>query len=372
MKGKTKKRKIGKILLLGLSFILTIVVTFSITMAWFFDSDWASKDITMAGKVGIELRDYNQVTTSGQDALNFKISTDKAYPGQSVQVSAEVRNNSADDLTTAGGACYIRARFSVYTDITDSAFDASKLYTYISKLITAQNSTATNYCWNYYQAGATPLSDSGISDQDISYYLNGKNLGDADPGSSVKDDGYYYLCYKANMDLTQKIPTPSTADDATATEDQTIKTTANILKPLSINESNVFLMNSTFIIPWTLTNDFADKTIRLLVTFQAIQTFIPQIGSEGGVSAGFISTAANNQLLPSLCTFNSNSVTTVFNSCSYAPIEFKCHHCGAEASVSKFTENSLATDKCQGCQKEFGLQKQSVNTGSFTNPYTPA
>ena len=91
MKGKRqKKRKIGKIMLLSMSFLLTIVLTFTITMAWFFDSDWASNHVTMAGSVGIEIRDYQKQTTSGSGNLNFEISTNLAYPGQSIQVCGRI------------------------------------------------------------------------------------------------------------------------------------------------------------------------------------------------------------------------------------------------------------------------------------------
>ncbi len=59
MKGKAKnKRKIGKVILIGLGFFLTIVLTFTTTLAWFYDSDWASKSITMAGTVGISGKRY--------------------------------------------------------------------------------------------------------------------------------------------------------------------------------------------------------------------------------------------------------------------------------------------------------------------------
>lgn len=400
MKGKTKKRKFGKVLLLGLSFILTIVLTFSMTMAWFFDSDWASKDITMAGKVGIELRDYNEVVTSGQGALNFKISTEKAYPGQAVQVSAEVRNNSTDDLTSAGSACYIRARFTVFTDIMDPAFDATRLYKYIASLIAVQNNDPANttYCWNYYTSNAMPLSESGVSTTDVSYYLNGNTYSkdpdnssdtnyylDGDPTNdaytevqvaALQDEGYYYLCYKAGIELSENIPTESDDDDKTVTEPSPYTTTANILKPLAIDESNVFLMDSTFLIPWTLTNSFADKTLRVLVTFQAVQTFIPQIIEDNDVSTGKISTAANNQLLPSLCVYDNISVKTVFNSCAFEPIRFSCHHCGATAEDSGFTEYSESTAVCQNeeCGKTFGLTRCAVKPSGnfFENPYQPA
>ena len=80
MKGKKKnKKKVGKILLLGMSFLLTIVLTFTITLAWFYDSDWASNSVTMAGTVGIEVRKQGATSaTSGSGNLHFIITTDKA------------------------------------------------------------------------------------------------------------------------------------------------------------------------------------------------------------------------------------------------------------------------------------------------------
>ena len=60
---KSKKgKKIAKVVLLALSFILTAVITFNVTLAWFYDEDWASSMVTMAGTVGIELRDDASTT----------------------------------------------------------------------------------------------------------------------------------------------------------------------------------------------------------------------------------------------------------------------------------------------------------------------
>ena len=121
MKGKKKnKKKVGKIILLGMSFLLTIVLTFTITLAWFYDSDWASNSVTMAGTVGIEVRKQGATSaTSGSGNLHFVITTDKAYPGQAIDVSASAYNNGGASKTNGkeGSPCYLRASFTVYTNI---------------------------------------------------------------------------------------------------------------------------------------------------------------------------------------------------------------------------------------------------------------
>lgn len=132
MKGKAKqKRKIGKAILIGMGFFLTIVLTFTTTLAWFYDSDWASKYINMAGTVGIEIRRELQdgepagtnLRTSGTGNLYFHLfdeeNNPKAYPGQAINVSASVFNNGGKSTQEGkvGSPCYIRAHFAVYTNI---------------------------------------------------------------------------------------------------------------------------------------------------------------------------------------------------------------------------------------------------------------
>jgi hypothetical protein len=116
--------------------------------------------------------------------------------------------------------------------------------------------------------------------------------GSATP-QAKKDIGFFYLCY----------------DDTTKGADN------KILKPLEVGKTTAFLWNSTFVIPWQLTNTSADKHIFVGVTFQAIQTFIPIIEN------GSISKLADNQLSADLCTYDSIAVQTVFNSSHFKPIE---------------------------------------------------
>ncbi len=117
MKGKAKnKRKIGKVILIGIGFFLTIILTFTTTLAWFYDSDWASKSVTMAGTVGIRVKDGENFT-SGSGSLHFQIKGDKAYPGQAIDVSASCYNNGGKSGLEKGSECYVRAHFAVYTNI---------------------------------------------------------------------------------------------------------------------------------------------------------------------------------------------------------------------------------------------------------------
>ena len=239
MKGKIiKKKNVGKIVLIGMSFLLTVLLTFSITLAWFYDADWASNYINMAGSVGIEIRRQQKLLpngdpdptdtnllTSGAGNLKFTITTEKAYPGQAIEVSASVYNNGGK--SGAGGSeCYVRAHFAVYTNIavgydidradygSDAAYydalnalydldpddydtpdkfyaalDAEKaiavneknmgadaLYDIFNTLIDKQNQGNSVYFWKYYRAqGSKPLSSSGISAGDVLHYFEGSS-----------------------------------------------------------------------------------------------------------------------------------------------------------------------------------------------------
>ena len=348
MKGKTKnKKKVGKIVLIGMSFLLTILLTFSVTLAWFYDADWASNYINMAGSVGIEIRRQQKLlpdgtpdpsdtnlTTSGAGNLHFVLADEdaKAYPGQSIDVSASVYNNGGKS-GTGGSQCYIRAHFAVYTniakgykeveaikrsdyaegsagdaeyyaalnaiigldaaDFTDlvdyyDALDQEKtniineknmgsdaLYQFFNKLINEQNTDTNNtsYYWRYYQnTGSKPLSSSGISDTDVLHYFEGQSSTDA---VTQADRGYFYLCKKDDKET---------------------------LMALGVEDTAVFLWNNTFIIPWNLTNASADKYIFVGITFQAIQTYIPDINT-----SGIISGEADNQLPADQCTYNNHT-----------------------------------------------------------------
>lgn len=356
---KIKKKKVGKIVLIGMSFLLTVLLTFSITLAWFYDADWASNYINMAGSVGIEIQrqqryDENgdpiysleELTTSGSGKLHFTITTDKAYPGQAIDVSASVYNNGGKS-GSGGSPCYIRAHFAVYTNIAagykeivnikrsdyaagstgDAAYyaalnavigldsaaftdlvdyyaaldkerdsiineknmGADALYQFFNTLIDKQNTDTANttYYWRYYQnTGSKPLSSSGISDSDVLHYFEGQSSASE---TTAKDKGYFYLCSKTDKET---------------------------LLPLNYGDTAVFLWNNTFIIPWNLTNLSADKYLFVGVTFQAIQTFIPNIDADG-----IISDEADNQLPANQCKYNNHSVQTVFNSCAFTPID---------------------------------------------------
>lgn len=317
MEGKRKKRKVGGIILLCMSFLLVIVLTFTLTLAWFFDSDWSSSFVTMAGSVGIEIRDNTKnpaVNASGSGKLHFNISTDYAYPGQAIDASAEVYNNggiSVSNGTGIGSPCYIRARFIVYTNIgltSESASEATLinskiLYAFLNGLVTTQNNLPVAdapYYWQYYtRTGTCSLSDSGTSNGDIKHYLEGTKYDSAN--TTIIDNGYFYLCHKTGVSGN-------------------VGQTNGYLYPLQVGESSVFLWNSQFVIPWQLTNYSADKYIFVAVEFQAIQTFIPKI--EGGI----INSNPDNQehsndrpnnTEPYYVRYDNISVQTVFNTINF-------------------------------------------------------
>ena len=376
MEGKKKKRKAGKIILLAMSFVMTIVLTFTVTYAWFFDSDWASKYVTMAGSVGIEIReelsDGSLVKSSGAGSLHFDIATTLAYPGQAIDINASVYNNggmSANYNPTTnpnkGSECYVRARFEVYTDIgfqetidrddydtteeynaavaeaearaeSEKDMNADSIYKYLNDLISGANTDEDNtatYGWIYHQStGAKAITTTGTSAGTLNYYLEGESgyvdgegntvKYTAANSSTLKDKGYYYLCMRTGT---------------------TMKDT---LYPLTVGDDAAFLWNSTFIIPWTLTNYSADKHIFIAVTFQAIQTFIPIIDA----NTGEFDDKPNNQD----GTYNSTtekyeidydnpSVQTVFNTCAFDPIETEIMIDGVKVDFAKGNYGSATT-----------------------------
>ncbi|MBE5736458.1 MAG: hypothetical protein E7356_03820 [Clostridiales bacterium] len=328
MEGKTKKkRKVLKVLLVALSFVLTIVVTASVTLAWFYDSDWASDQVTMAGAVGIEMRDESKLVTSGAGGLHFIINDEttngKAYPGQAIEMEASVFNNGGTSVTSwwqsqpgytegskptdtqiqgsgAGSACFVRANFKIYTnvgvedDITDydttgwtqaekdqlaieiqknKEMNAQALYEFLVDLIDEQNTKyGTTYKWIFWRN-----SDARMTINSEKYFAGSKT----ESATAQPDEGYFYLCQPDGETLYQ----------------------------LTVGGDATFLWNGTFIIPWQLTNLSADKHIFIGLSFQAIQTFIPRIDS-GTINP----TLANNQLPFADCKYNNISVQTVFNS----------------------------------------------------------
>ncbi|MBE5739031.1 MAG: hypothetical protein E7354_04830 [Clostridiales bacterium] len=327
MEGTKRKRKVGGIILLCMSFLLVIVLTFTLTLAWFFDSDWSSNYVTMAGSVGIAIRDESNPSAikpaSGAGNLHFNISTDLAYPGQAIDASASVYNNggiSANRDPVAnpnkGSACYIRARFIVYTNIgtplpgveTDNEADfvnATILYQFLNGLVTTQNNLPIEdapYFWQYYtREGGCGLSTTGTSSGDILFYLEGKSDTTKQTG---RDEGYFYLCQKSGYDATNKVAS-----------------TNGYMYPLQVGESSVFLWNDQFIIPWQLTNYSADKHIFVAVEFQAIQTFIPKIENGGVINSDPDNQEHSNTRTddsdPYYVSYNNESIQTVFNSIDF-------------------------------------------------------
>lgn len=323
MKGKNKKnkrKKIGVTIMLIMSFMLTIVLTATLTLAWFYDTDWASHSVTMAGSVGIEMREESGKVTSGSGKLHFKLyNTSLAYPGQAIEMEASVFNNGGTSVqnhfaTTpnanypagstatkeqidaqdqaikesgAGSPCYVRAYFEVFTNITEDALKSDDIYSFLVTLIEAQN-TKNTYKWVHW------TNTNAIVELDDNFYFNGStqiNGSTITEGQTQTDRGYFYLC---TADLDEN----------------------SVLQPLNVGDTATFLWDGQFIIPWQLTNLSADKVIYIGVKFEAIQTFIPKM------SDGKIITDADNQLPAGQCTISNVSVQTVFNTCQFDEIEY--------------------------------------------------
>ena len=335
MKGKTKKKKLMKILILAACFVLTIVVSASVTLAWFYDSDWASNGLTMAGAVGIEMRNADGQLTSGAGNLHFKIATNYAYPGQAMDIQAHVYNNGGSSVINSingkdafwtwdetnkkynqvitdaeieaaaeagkGSPCYVRAQFVVLTNIDKSAyvadpllspeeaaaeqaanalFNSQAIYNALNALITKNNEASDDYDWIYDKNSATEVKfDSGTY--------------------PISDNGYFYLCENGT----------------------------NTLHALEVGEESAFLFENTFVIPWGLTNYTADKEIYIGVTFQAIQTFIPRL-TGSATNWDIYATDLNNQADDDRSTagfqnyYYSTNVQIVFNTSRFSKIKF--------------------------------------------------
>ena len=325
-KSKTKGKRIVKVLLIAASLILTAVLSISITMAWFFDKDWASKEVIMAGAVGITLKDTENVT-SGAGNLHFNITTNYVYPGQAIDVSIQAYNDSTTNPSTSqsskGSPCYVRASFKVFTDIglesevgvDETEANATAIYEYLFGLVSDINhdhvaANGYSYRWIYFRHKGSTLIDG-------KYYFNGTGT-TTDTHTTDFDDGYFYLCYDPDTLVSGgKNYTPLNGGEAFDISTRNTNTGAiDTLYPLAVSSGAAFLWNGTFVMPWTLTNYSADRHMVVIVEFQAIQTFIPKIHQ----STGLIDTAADNQLEPENCKFYDKSVQTVFNSCNFGSL----------------------------------------------------
>ena len=311
-KQKLIKGRYLNIVLLALAFLMTIVITFTVTVAWFFDSDWASNDITMGGKVSIYLTngvkdgEGNYTQLYGKNQLHFKLfdSGDPTapgyqkpvgYPGQTIDVRASVFNDG-------DSKCYVRAKFLVASNVPDSKLSLSSLYIYLQQLVNAINSNSSyQYCWRYYeQTAANAIKFDG------SYYLNGTAYTDSawNTLENKSDGGYYYLCKKVSNAVS------------------------DILMPMELGELDTFFMDGTFLIPWQLKNDSAGCKLFAAVQFDAIQTYIPIVYNKDAASGtkeytsdptlhGTICKDVNNQMPEDLVKYNTYSAQAVWNSCEF-------------------------------------------------------
>ena len=200
--------------------------------------------------------------------------------------------------------------------------NSRQLYDFLLELVTKQNDVTSDYQWIYYSnesaGNGQLLSPSGTDADNVKLYYEGESFtNDADGQAQLNQKiategkrGYFYLCYKPTSTAVINKKDHTTAVPSTTTPATEGKT--GILMPLAVSSEAVFLWNSTFIIPWTLTNYSADKDIFVIVEFQAVQTFIPEVES-----TGVINNAANNQLSAEQCYYYSKSVQTVFNSSGF-------------------------------------------------------
>jgi predicted ribosomally synthesized peptide with SipW-like signal peptide len=357
MKGKNKKKRALKISLIAMSFVLVMVLGVSLTLAWFYDGDWASNYVQMGGPVGITITDSAGTTSSGANKLHFQLGAGtQAYPGQSVSIQAGVKNNGEQkqvivrdtdgnakvETQTVGSSCYIRAHFAVYTNMpADDGFNTSELCKFVDGLIGTQNKLFTgvvsggaftteptmDYYWFYYQnQGVKALSTTGTGvgangNPDVKYYIDGtgheitSEQAATDTYAKKLDLGYYYLCGMKPSITTETYTGYTNAEKIAA---RTIPSGTNAadsayLKELKFNETAAYLWNSTIVIPWSLTNASANSYMIVEVIFQAVQSYIPTISS-----AGVISSASDNQVKEP--TVSNSSVQTLFSSCNFITV----------------------------------------------------
>lgn len=222
----SKKKTIGKIVILALSFVLVIMVTFSVTLAWFFDGDDANNSFVMGGAVGIQLVDTDGTNTTGENALNMVIDGDAAYPGQNIGVEVKAKN-------TGNSACLLRAMFYFTTTIDEGTF-ATDFNTTIANLITTVNAssaaTTAGYKWVSYSYAGTPATTA------------------------------YYLCSSTVVSGGKEC-----------------------MFSLATNTTVDFLGEAIVQIPTSLTNESAGQTIAFSVVLQAVQTYIPDSTKTGVV-----------------------------------------------------------------------------------------
>ena len=308
--------RLTKIVLLALAFLMTIIITFTVTVAWFYDSDWADNKITMGGKVSVFLTngenigtesepEYENLGQSGSQKLHFQLfgGAEKAYPGQTIDVKTSVYNDGDSD-------CFIRAKFMVATDVSDGEdLDIGNLYYFLHTLVLAINEVEEyDYCWVYFEHDYTaPVYF------EEKYYLNGDSY-DKDSWEKTmtndqkNDGGYYYLCQKVGNAVSP------------------------LLKPVAKSSLQTFFMDGTFLIPWTLTNSSASCNLYATVQFQAIQTFIPIVYNPNETNAsskeyhqdskyhGTISKAENNRFPEDSVRYDTYSAQAVWNSCEFDSI----------------------------------------------------
>lgn len=386
MKGKTiDKKRIIKTLMLIMGFVLTIVLTASVTLAWFYDSDWANKSVTMAGSVGIEMRDDSGNLTSGAGNFHLMIDGKKAYPGQSIEIEASVFNNGGtsienhftgktydkaggenkyddDDIKAAGtGAsanidgdevgspAYIRARFVVYTNIGADA--APTAPTKPENYDTDATAKAT---YDTAKAKYDRLVEEYQDNLKFNAACLYKAMLDMITDRNTKQSDYDWVFWQndsAKMPIKEGTTTKNYFEGVvndTATDDggyfYLCKNDSNILMPLNVGDAAAFLWDGTFIIPWQLTNMSADKTIFVALEFQAVQTYIPLINASGEISTAF-----PNQLDANKCIIQDRSVQTVFNSSRFTNMSTLCTLNGYDyssptAAAAGFVKASLPAD----------------------------
>ena len=389
MKGKTlNKKKIIATLMVVMGFVLTIVLTASVTLAWFYDSDWANKTVTMAGTVGIEMRNDAGTVTHGAGKFHFKISSDRAYPGQAVQVQSSVFNNGGTSIENhfgataydddaiknaganqVGSSAYIRARFVVYTNIGTTA-TGTELPAKIEKptapaalpsgataeQIEAHNAALATYhetLDRYYEIETLhqEYNDSKKLNATALYAELIKLVKEQNTNSATYD-WVFWQNDDARMKVGNNSEDVATYFEGAVTSSSEAKPDGgyfylceegtNKLAELKVGHAAAFLWNGTMVMPWQLTNIAADKTIFVALEFQAIQTYIPKMKTDTGVIDSTFNTATGNQLEASKCIVQDRSVQTVFNSSRFTSMSLLCTYGGIDYSTTVGFEKATA------------------------------
>ncbi|MBQ7352272.1 MAG: hypothetical protein IJW59_05395 [Clostridia bacterium] len=212
----------------SLSLIACILVVFcfvSLTMAFFFDTDFASSNVSMSGKVVIEAvgegDTYNSIedTTTSNLVITLQDNHNVLIPNMEIYAYANCKIYRSLTMPL------LRAKLQMnFIDMSDGTID--------------EQATAV------INDMKTQFNDVIVKDKD--WYLH--------------TDGYYYYI----GDIVQ-----------TATEGNEGDYKLKEIDVTSVDEYVVHFIDEPILFPYYVTSDYSGLGFQMVITFQAIQNYIP-------------------------------------------------------------------------------------------------